>query len=227
MSAFLIDRANVKRTAVLGALGAVLLLSAVPARAQAQEEDNGYDIQILRKAMGAIGLRDDKPDINYRERSPLVIPPSTALPPPVSSAVSNPNWPVDPEVKYARQQSAAKNRPGATGDMIYDDGRVLSPDELKRGRAKRDVTATPNQIGSQASPKELGAPTVFNFFKKAFARDEEVAKFTGEPERTSLVEPPTGYQTPAPTAAYGIGQKNQTPQATKYYGTHGTLEERR
>ena len=50
MSAFLIDRANVKRAAVLGALGAALLLSAAPARAQAQaqEEDNGYDIQLLQ-----------------------------------------------------------------------------------------------------------------------------------------------------------------------------------
>jgi len=104
---------------------------------------------------------------------------------------------------------------------------VLSPDELKRGRAKRDVTATPNQIQSQASPKELGAPTVFNFFKKAFARDEEVAKFTGEPPRTSLTEPPSGYQTPAPTAAYGIGQKNKAPEVKNYYATHGTFEERR
>ncbi len=35
---------------------------------------------------------------------------------------------------------------------------------------------------------------------------EEVAKFTGEPDRNTLTEPPPGYQTPSPNFAYGVGQ---------------------
>jgi hypothetical protein len=33
----------------------------------------------------------------------------------------------------------------------------------------------------------------------------EEKKFTSEPPRSSLVEPPPGYQTPSPNYAYGAG----------------------
>ena len=35
----------------------------------------------------------------------------------------------------------------------------------------------------------------------------ETAEFKGEPPRQSLVEPPSGYQTPSPNFAYGTGPK--------------------
>ena len=164
MSAFLIDRANVKRAAMLGALGAALLLSAVPAQAQAQaeaqEEDNGYDIQLMRRVLSAVGLRDDKPAIEYRERSPLVIPPSATLPPPVAGGPTAPNWPVSVEAKEARARAeAAKPKPGMTGDPVIDDGRLLTPNELARGRAKRDVAASTDWTGKPLSNKELGGIT--------------------------------------------------------------------
>ena len=50
-------------------------------------------------------------------------------------------------------------------------------------------------------------------------KKEESAKFTGEPPRSSLTDPPPGYQTPSPDQPYGIG-KNATPKATDYYTTH-------
>jgi hypothetical protein len=224
MSAILINRANALRGAVAGALGAVLLLAAVPARAQ---EDNAPDVQFMRKMLGSLGLRDNTPNIDYHERSPLVIPPSSALPPPAAAGVSNPNWPVDPEVKEARARAAETTKPGTTGDMIYDDGRVLSPAEMAKGRAKRPViTGTPNEIDRQSSPRELGAPTVWTFFGKAFGPvKEESAKFTGEPARTSLIEPPVGYQTPSSTQPYGVGKKNEKPTATNYMSSQGVIPE--
>jgi hypothetical protein len=225
MSGILINRANALRGAVAGAIGSVLLLAAVPAQAQ---EDNAPDIQFIRKVLGAVGLRDNTPNIEYRERSPLVIPPNTAaLPPPVPADVNNPNWPVDPEVREAHARAVQATKPGATGDMIYDDGRVLTPAELAKGRARgRGVTATPNEIDRQSSPRELGAPTLWNFVGKAFGRvEDEEAKFTGEPARTSLIEPPAGYQTPASTYKYGLGKKNEKPKATNYLATQGVLPE--
>ena len=37
-------------------------------------------------------------------------------------------------------------------------------------------------------------------------KKEEQAKFTGEPPRTSLTEPPAGYQTPSPDQPYGLAK---------------------
>ena len=42
---------------------------------------------------------------------------------------------------------------------------------------------------------------------------EETVKFTGEPPRTSLTDPPPGYQTPSPDQPYGAG-KAGAPKAT-------------
>jgi hypothetical protein len=57
-----------------------------------------------------------------------------------------------------------------------------------------------------------------NFFG---GKDDEVAKFTGEPPRASLTEPPPGYQTPSPDQPYGLGEKARAPKAVDYLTTHG------
>src|SRR5688500_13685903 len=93
MSTSRLNRANLVRLAFTATIGTACLAVSVPANAQ--EEANGYDIQIIRRVLSAVGLRDDKPPIDYRERSPLVVPPSTSLPPPMSGNVAAPNWPVD------------------------------------------------------------------------------------------------------------------------------------
>ena len=50
--------------------------------------------------------------IDYRERSPLVVPPKLNLPPPeTANAAPKPNWPKDPDVEERRKaRLAAKNR---------------------------------------------------------------------------------------------------------------------
>jgi hypothetical protein len=56
------------------------------------------------------------------------------------------------------------------------------------------------------SPSELG--TKGNIFSNMFGSNEpEAAKFTGEPPRTALTEPPPGYQTPSPDQPYGAGKQ--------------------
>jgi hypothetical protein len=221
-----LNRANGLRFAFAALIGTAFLAVSVPANAQ-EEEDNGYDIQIIRRVLSAVGLRDDKPPIDYRERSPLVVPPSTSLPPPMSGNVAAPNWPVDPEIKEQRMRNAASKVPGATGDPVVDDGKPLPPSELAKGRAKRGVAPGPITDFPTVSQKELGTPNVFSFFSKAFsggAEKEESATFTKEPPRASLLEPPPGYQTPASTYAYGTGKKDNTPTAKNYSLTHGEFE---
>jgi hypothetical protein len=225
MSKSRLNRANGLRLAFAALIGTTFVAVSVPANAQ-EEEDNGYDIQIIRRVLSAVGLRDDKPPIDYRERSPLVVPPTTSLPAPMSGNVTAPNWPVDPEIKEHRLRHASNKQPGATGDPVVDDGKPLLPSELAKGRAKRGVAPGPITEFPTVSQKELGTPNVFSFFSKAFngAEKEEAATFTQEPPRASLLEPPPGYQTPASTYAYGTGKKDNRPTAKNYSLTHGEFE---
>ena len=43
-----------------------------------------------------------------------------------------------------------------------------------------------------------------------FGYKAEEKPFTGEPARTNLIQPPTGYQTPSPNYPYGVGVKNNS-----------------
>ncbi len=225
MSNSRLNRAKVFRLAFAAMVGTTFVAASFPANAQ-EEEDNGYDIQIIRRVLSAVGLRDDKPPIDYRERSPLVVPPSTSLPPPMSGNVAAPNWPVDPEIKELRMRNAASKVPGATGDPVVDDGKPLLPSELAKGRAKRGVAPGPITEFPNVSQKELGTPNVFSFFSKALSstEKEESKPFTQEPPRTSLLEPPPGYQTPASTYAYGVGKKDNRPTPKNYSLTHGEFD---
>jgi hypothetical protein len=225
MSTSRLNRANAVRLSFAAVIGTAFLATSVPALAQ-EAEDDGFDIQIIRRVLSAVGLRDDKPPIDYRERSPLVVPPSTSLPPPMSGNVAAPNWPVDPEIKEQRMRNAASKVPGATGDPVVDDGKPLLPSELAKGRAKRGVAAGPITEFPSVSQKELGSPNVFSFFSKALSgtEKEESKTFTQEPPRASLLEPPPGYQTPASTYAYGTGKTDKKPTATNYSLTHGEFE---
>ncbi|GGF89066.1 hypothetical protein GCM10007301_56230 [Azorhizobium oxalatiphilum] len=180
----------------------------------AAAEDNQVFFGTL---MEAIGLTEpNKPNIDYRERAPLVVPPAAhatgeALPAPRSRASTTlPNWPKDPDVTRA-QQAAAKDSNEPV--MRYEDKRdVLLPSELNKGRK-----ANANRLDGPAqryedkrdimSPSELGFTSWFGITKT----DEKPMVFTGEPARESLTQPPVGYQTPAPNAPYGVVEKKNEP----------------
>ena len=207
-------------------LGCVLILSA-PARAF--DEDDMPDTKFLKGLMGGLGLsKDGSAGIEYRERSPLVIPPSRSLPSPETvNAASRPNWPVDPEIKAEKERKtkakSAKLAPGKTGDPWIDDGRPISREELNRGTsaaATRDGGAMSAEDSSRwFLPDKLGVPKgFFGFLGKA----DESAKFTGEPPRASLTDPPSGYQVPSPNQPYGLGKSNEQAKPKDYLTEHGT-----
>src|SRR5688572_27407804 len=69
------------RSALLGAFGLVLILGASHAlAADDDEEDLTIEQKIMRGLLG--GIMTPGPEIDYRERSPLVVPPSRDLPSP-------------------------------------------------------------------------------------------------------------------------------------------------
>jgi len=206
------------RSALLGAFGLVLILGVPHAlAADDEEEDLTVEQKIMRGLLG--GFLSPGPEIDYRERSPLVVPPTRDLPSPDKSAavVNNPAWPVDADMK--RRKDESKRRQAVRRiQSDNEEGRALRPDELAvgrkagAGRVEPGRHPTENEV-ARMSPSELGYKGGLwsNFFgtKKA-----EPVPFAGEPPRTSLVEPPAGYRTPSPNQPYGVlSEEKYTPKA--------------
>ncbi len=197
--------------AALGLALAVGLLAA-PQAARAGDENSSSDFYkaTFGRFLEGFGLKsDNEPDIQYHERAPLVLPPTSTLPPPEqASAVPNPAWPKDPDVSRAKQREKIEKSRNVEDERMREEN-PLRPDELApgprpRGTVNRD-TEGPGVLGSLMSPSELGykGGIFSNMFK---GKNDSVARFTGEPPRTSLTEPPSGYQTPSPDQPYGTGQ---------------------
>ncbi len=198
---------------------AALGLSLAGGMALAPVSAHAADGDFFQNIMGAIGLvNEEKPDIKYRERAPLVIPPSTVattLPSPKAGAeATNPNWPKDPDVLRARAANSEDRTPvGLNG--IDQRGNPLLPSQLNNVRHKPTASATSGgPVGAgqrgrdELMPSELGFTGWFKGMNGAFG-DEKPIAFNGEPERESLTAPPPGYQTPAPNAPYGVVEKKQ------------------
>ena len=207
------------RAALSLALGVALLASSVPARA-GDDDDVPVDTKIFRGIMSSLGLkRDGDSGIEYGDRSPLVIPPSRTLPPPENSDAAvarNPAWPKDPDIKRRKEYEKQESK-GVTSAEIDTWSRPLSPAEMTPGGspntpAPRIKTSVPaGAEGQRLTPTELGyRGGLFDIFGK---RQEGTANFTGEPARTSLTEPPSGYQTPSAAQPYGMGKANSAPKA--------------
>jgi hypothetical protein len=204
--------------------GATLLVAASVnvAVAADDEDDDWYDVKIMRKVLQGIGLRRDGAGIDYRERSPLVVPPSRDLPQPdTNAAPNNPAWPVDPDVKRGKEEAAARRKPGrAKESLLEDDARPLTPAELARGRSSRGgkegYSTDPNSEARPYQPSALGAKSVFSWDGLFGRGKEESAPFTGEPARSTLTQPPVGYQTPSPNQPYGVAPDRGKGKATTF-----------
>jgi hypothetical protein len=202
-------------------VGSAAILGPAPVRAA--DDEVSVDQKIMRSIMDGLGFkRDGEPGINYQERAPLVIPPGRDLPPPERSdaVTSNPAWPKDPDVERRKVEAAMeKNR--NISDEREREQNPLRPDQLtpggratKRQQARTDdgYQSPPSGFGSQVLPSELGYKG--NIFGTMFgSKKDETVKFTGEPPRTSLTEPPVGYQTPSPDQPYGLA-KGSAPTKT-------------
>lgn len=206
---------------VLG-IGLCLVTSGARAGDDDDDDDTPFEDKIIRNIMSGIGGTNmDNKGIDYRERSPLVVPRSTDLPPPQSGAATNPsNWPNDPTVA-ARKASAEQAKKGKPD--IFESNRTLTPAEMAPKKPKSTRSATTQQPGTtpdvyggtgtgpMLSPGQLGFSNsmIPGLFK---GNATETGKFTGEPPRDNLIQPPVGYQTPSPDYAYGTGPAKPVDQ---------------
>jgi hypothetical protein len=209
-----------------------LVVTATAARAG--DDDRTFSEKIMDGFYGAVrGTNMDNRGIDYRERSPLVVPPTLDLPPPVSANEAPvANWPKDPDERARRAVIAAKKK------AAPPPGRVLV--------TTAGAQAAPINIAPPVDP-QAGQPAIPGTTRPAYASDRNGTAltdpvydkpgdlFTGgaadladsigignlfggsakavqvepgtEPVRQALTQPPVGYQTPSTNYAYGEEKK--------------------
>jgi hypothetical protein len=224
------------RTFGLAALSLGLVVTVGTARAG--DDDRTFSEKLVDGFYGTVrGTNMDNRGIDYRERSPLVVPPTLDLPPPAAAADAPvANWPKDPDERQRKAIIAAKKK------AAPPPGRVM----VSTAGA---VQTQPINIAPPVDP-QAGTPPVPGTTRPAYSSDRNGTAltdpvydkpgdlFTGgaaavsdwgdslglggllgtskktvqvepgtEPARQALTQPPIGYQTPSPNYAYGEEQK--------------------
>ncbi len=175
------------------ALAASIVCVATAAARAGDDDTQGSSSSFYDQFLQVIGISNG-PNINYGERSPLVVPPTKDLPPPSASAGPPvADWPKDPDAAR-RAKAKIKERPHPHADYATDLARPLRPDELNvPGNGGRGSAPTPGASSNADYPeRDYTAPkkSVFDLFNTS---KQQYATFTGEPARTSLTDPPAGY----------------------------------
>ena len=214
-------RAKLVRAAFAAMVGTALIASWPVNTARAADDTDGeepelVDTQIIRYIFQGLGLRrgDEGKGIEYRERSPLVLPANKQLPQPENKtpATKTAGWPDDPDAKRVKVKKDTEKKRKAYTEGVDD--RPLLPNQI--GRAGRSEPTLPTLLGSKneeesARPSTMSELGSKNIFSKVWGNNnEEYQPFTGEPRRESLIEPPAGYRTPSPAQPYGVGKEKWT-----------------
>jgi hypothetical protein len=155
-----------------------------------------------------IGI-DGGPAIDYSPRSPLVVPPTRYLPPPQPDRPPLvAGWPKDPDMTRSAAAKERKRDRRPIPDYAVVESMPLRPDQLNAPLANgRPAQQGPAGVATPYDPDsgvERQKTDLFSFIKNPFGSKTEYATFTGEPDRTSLTDPPPGYLTPSPDQPYGI-----------------------
>src|SRR5579862_5737493 len=145
------------------ALGVALAAAMVGAStaAQAQDSDGPSAIGSIMHALGFKNANDTYGGIDYNERSPLVVPPTRDLPPPVSSnAPPAPNWPKDADIERRKKAKKEEKPSYQVGDSVQNASRPLSRSELdptgaRPGNSSGDGDSSANS--QMADPRDSGA----------------------------------------------------------------------
>ena len=199
-------------SAVAIGIGLIMVSGAARAQENDEEDDKTFEEKIIEGIMAGIGATNmENKGIDYRERSPLVVPPKLELPPPASTTEAKaPNWPKDPD--EARRKAAIEARKKEKKKDIVEDSRPLTPSEMNVGRTAARPRANNDPVQPGLSNNPVLSPSQLGFtgsLSQVFGGGSktETADFKGEPTRDALTQPPPGYQTPSPNFAYGTGPK--------------------
>jgi hypothetical protein len=218
-------------------LGLTLVMTAGAARA-ADDDDRPFTERFVDGFKSTIrGNNMDNRGIDYRERSPLVVPPNLDLPPPVtaSKAPQITNWPKDPDERQRKAIIAAKkkNAPPVVAVAPAADAvprpiniappvpetvaAVPGPPRPDNPLARTDPTydqAGDLFRGGASALVPSGVSDTLGLDKLDIGNlfggkkaDVAVLPPGTEPSREALTQPPSGYQTPSANYRYGLEAK--------------------
>jgi len=208
---------------VAAGIGLVMMTGPVRAGDGDDDGDDGltFEERIIDNLMTGLGAKSAaSKGIDYRERSPLVVPPNLDLPPPASAAQANaPNWPKDPDI--AKRKAMIEARKKEVKKEPWQEAVPLTQAEIEAGRKQQTATDSikePIEPGVTKNPSlmpdQLGyTGGLLGMFK---GNSSESKPFKGEPTRESLTEPPPGYQTPSSGYAYGTGPQKPMAKEGQY-----------
>ena len=206
------------RVALAATIGMAVMIGCAGSFAQAADDDDDelLDIKIFRGILKGLGLRKDEPTgIEYRERSPLVLPPSKELPPPEADAAAKKaaSWPDDPDIKRVKTAQGGGAQTQGLRRRAWTTNRCCPAScGNARPRQRRQGRRSAGQIGGSRGRAQhqcrIGLQGPHGPCSARFGRRRKnTSPFTGEPPRSSLIEPPPGYRTPSPTQPYGVGRE--------------------
>ena len=190
-----------RHASLLAATG-LLVLAAGPVWAA----DDGYQ-DVFSSVATAVGIMkaDPSPEIDYRERSPLVLPPKMDLPHPAAEIAHPASWPTDPDV--ARRGRAAADGRAPSENLLGNRNEVLSKAELMKGRVNtRDGDSIPesslrasrcgkdgNNRACLPTSDDLAAEGENFKANNPETADKKELQAGVEPDRVYLTQPPKGY----------------------------------
>jgi hypothetical protein len=174
------------------------LFIAAPAFA-INDDGRGSTIESLLDMVG-MGDAKESDSIQYRERSPLVVPPKMDMPTPQPRPSQKAEaWPQDQEIARARKKQVESNARVMGKYAETNGGEKLSPEEMRAMR-------TPGAAGSATNRQDEGcridkldrencSPAEYwgALSAKTEKKDELTLQAGVEPPREYLTQPPKGY----------------------------------
>jgi hypothetical protein len=196
----------ISKLALGGALSLLALAGIAPGAARAESGESG----IFGSMLKTLGIGGEN-SIEYRERPPLVVPPTRELPPPQApGAARDPNWPAD-------AKTAAQPKKGNT---VRDLDKLPVPQRPSEPSVAGAGAPYPSGGGSDttaAIPQPQQPAPSGGFFSKLFSSsgsDRPTNPVASVPARKSLTEPPVDYESPAPGQPSGAAAAAAPAKAT-------------
>ncbi|MYZ46523.1 hypothetical protein [Propylenella binzhouense] len=184
-------------------LPAICLLSAALAAAGCSSTTYGTgeapEMAIFNEFTGSfIGGGRSKPNIDYKPRAPLVVPPQAELRTPAEPAtVSTPNWPDDPDQKVVQRDYS---------DPSFERARYISQAEYERTRPIAEINRSRKSLEESQAEARDGAAPARDFAvssrqeSKEFKAALNAAEGRGDTGRRYLTDPPEEYRQPSGSA---------------------------
>ncbi len=197
----------------------------------AQNADDDEDVPLDTRFCGKFlkdsacrGMTSDR--IEYRERAPLVVPPSRNLPPPQIGSRWSPTIRLGRRIRTSGAARSDRRRPRRPGSGARaeadgaDKGRPLRPSELDQPGASAATAKTRHRSRPRGLARgrcrrpSSAAKRLFGGIMSSFAPTK--AEAARSPRRTAARQPDRtapGYQTPSPTSPTALGRQEDSLQA--------------